>query len=87
MEDYTKYLLKELRDGSIYTEYDGFLKNLHTTMTFFVECRIETNMTQDEIIIVKIPPLTEKMIMSHNCGPVLENELDFEIIKIYTENP
>jgi hypothetical protein len=86
MNYYTKYLLKELRDSNI-VEYDGFLKNLHPTLTFFVECAIETNTTVYKTIFVEIPPLTEKMVMSHNCGPVLENEIDFEIVKIYIKKP
>ncbi|MDX2049714.1 MAG: hypothetical protein SFT93_00845 [Rickettsiaceae bacterium] len=86
MEDYTEYLLKELRDSNM-VEYDGFLKNLHPTLTFFVECAIETNTTAYKSILVEIPPLSEKIIMSHNCGPVLENEIDFEIVKIHLQKP
>ena len=87
MEDYTNYLVKELRDGSIDIEYDGFLKNLHPTLTFFVECKIETNSTTYKDILVEIPPLSEKMVMSHSCGPVLENEIDFEILKVHLHKP
>ncbi|MDX1960110.1 MAG: hypothetical protein SFU98_16195 [Leptospiraceae bacterium] len=76
------YIVKELRDRSI-VEYDGLLKNLHPTLTFFVECKIETNSTSYKYLLVEIPPLSEKMVMSHNSGPVLENEIDFEILKVY----
>lgn len=86
MEDYTKYLLKELRDSNV-VEYDGFLKNLHPTLTFFVECAIEANTTVFKTILVEILPLSEKMVMCHNCVPVLENELDFEILKIHLQKP
>ncbi len=80
--NYSQYIIKELRDGGIEIEYDGFLKNLHSTMTFFVICSIKTNYTEDTKIRVEMPPLSEKMVMSHNCGPVLENENDFEILEI-----
>ncbi len=85
--DYSQYIIKELREGGIEIEYDGFLKNVHPTLTFFVICSIQTNTSVDTKTIVEMPPMSEKMIMSHNCGPVLENESDFEIVGIYLESP
>lgn len=87
MEDYSKYIKKELRDGSIDTEYDGYLKNLHPTKTFYVKCTIQKNISSDKVVVIKMPPLSKQIVISHNCGPVLENDLDFSIVRIYTKKP
>ncbi|TAE12368.1 MAG: hypothetical protein EAZ95_12530 [Bacteroidetes bacterium] len=89
MHDYSEYIIAELRDGGIDIEYDGFLKNLHPTLTFFVVCHVETSYVggRGKQIVVEMPPLSEKMVMSHSCGPTLENEFSFEITGIYTEKP
>jgi hypothetical protein len=87
MEDYTKYIEKELRESGIEIEYDGYLKNSHPNISLYVKCKIDTNTDSAKMVIIEMPPLSEKMVMSHQCGPVLENEIDFEIIEIYTQNP
>ena len=81
------YIEKELRDGSIDIEYDGYLKNLHPTKTLYVQIKIITNTDQAKFETITLPPLSEKMVMSHNAGPVLENEFDFEILKVYARKP
>jgi hypothetical protein len=87
MKNYSEYIIAELREGGIEIEYDGFLKNLHPTLTFFVVCHIDTSHEGGKQVVVEMPPLSEKMVMSHSCGPTLENEFSFEITGIYTEKP
>lgn len=87
MKDFSNYIIKELRDGGIDIEYDGYLKNIHPTKTFYIKCQIYRNFASDQIVLFKILPQSEKLVMSHNCGPVLENDLDFDIIKIYERKP
>lgn len=87
MNDYSEYIIAELRTADLEIEYDGFLKNLHPTMTFFVVCHIDTNYEGGKQIVVEMPPMSEKMVISHSCGPSIDNEFYFEIIGIYTEKP
>lgn len=83
MMEHDKYIIKELREGAIDIEYDGFLKNTHPATAFWVVCNIDTQYATGKQIVVEMPPLSEKMVMSHHCGPVLENEYDFEILGIF----
>jgi hypothetical protein len=85
--DYTSFIVAEIRDGGIEIEYDGFLKNLHPSLTLFVVCHIDTNYVGGREVVIEMPPLSEKMVMSHSCGPSIENEFSFEVVGIYTEKP
>ena len=82
MGNYQNYLIKELRSEYLEIEYDGYLKNIHPSLTFRVHCKIDDSSPEGASKWFEVPPLSEIRVMSHSCGPCMENEFNFEVLEI-----
>ncbi len=80
-----QFITSSIRTGGLEIEYDGFIKNTHTTLTLFVKYRIDDD-SGGSTKIVELRPQEEKMVMSHSCGPIFSgNEYGFEVLEVKTE--
>ena len=82
--DLSFFIKEYIQESSLETEYAGYIKNTHESITLFVKCWIDNNSIGYEKIF-EVKPLSEVEIFYHWCGPSIENEYGFKVLAIALE--